>query len=99
MAAQKDFDTATTQFENIQREYGDSSWRTAEASKKKIQAFKKWNDITKQVPKYQKPLAPQSSDDLRIAVQQIVQRVGVFVIAFLSMFVMRQMPPRNEDTI
>jgi hypothetical protein len=90
-ASQKAHEQAEAAYQSQLEQYGSNSWRTATAKRHKEEMLTKWRDIANQTLVAVKPEIPTYSDGLRQALQEIIKRVGLFGIAFLSIFVMRNL--------
>ena len=80
---------------SLKDKYGENSWRTVEAVKAQQAALTAWKEGSDSKINLHPPVVPQMNDELRASAQEIIQRLAIFGIAFLMMFVWRQLP--KED--
>lgn len=88
LAKQKAHENAEKMYQKALDTYGEKAWQTGNAKQQLAKALQSWEESQLHMQKKEKPDMPVYSDALRQAVQEIIKRVGLFGIAFLSVFSM-----------
>ncbi len=84
-------DTKEATYKKILESEGEGSTKIIQAKREADKAFAEWKKVSKEAEEIQAPSAPAYSSEFVSAMQTIVTRIGLFMAAFLSVYVMRRM--------
>ena len=88
--AKTNFELAEKSLTNVIAGEGESSPRAVHSKREAARAFSQWEKLSKEAGAVaQKPHSPALSDEFISGIQTIVLRIGLFLAAFLSMYVTR----------
>ncbi len=88
-ASKRDYETKVTSLGSLDN-------ATAKAKKQMEKDLAAWSEKLKQSPNQKIPESPNLSDSLRAAIQELGLRVGLFVIVYALMYVMRGLDSTAE---